>query len=248
MVQDAYATMGLEFLGSGNYIAVNRSLITAIGLECAVVIGELASEAMYWAKKGELRDGWFFSTVDNLEEATGLSGHKQRKALENLSRSGYVEIAYRDNPRKRFVRVNAMKLIEDVNHLQSKDLTTSDERIERLAVNGFDGNNHKGTTTTTTTRKKKGIAARFVPPSVDEVREYCQERQNDIDAEAFVDFYASKGWKVGSQPMKDWKACVRTWERRAKKDNKTAIGPNGVEYRTDDEDNDEIWKKIWGGR
>lgn len=98
------------------------------------------------------------------------------------------------------------------------------------------------------TEKDKGKRKRFVPPSVDEVRQYCQERQNGIDAEAFVDFYASKGWKVGSQPMKDWKACVRTWERRAKKDNKTAIGPNGVEYRTDDEDNDEIWKKIWGGR
>ena len=55
---------------------------------------------------------------------------------------------------------------------------------------------------------------RFAPPSVEEVNEYCQERQNGIDAEAFVDFYASKGWKVGSQPMKDWKAAVRTWEKR----------------------------------
>ena len=99
-------------------------------------------------------------------------------------------------------------------------------------------------TSNTNNREK---VARFTPPTIEEVKAYCQERQNGIDAEAFVDFYASKGWKVGSQPMKDWKACVRTWERRAKKDNKTAIGPNGVEYRTDDEDNDEIWKKIWGG-
>lgn len=99
-------------------------------------------------------------------------------------------------------------------------------------------------TSNTNNREK---VARFTPPTIEEVKAYCQERKNGIDAEAFVDFYASKGWKVGSQPMKDWKACVRTWERRAKKDNKTAIGPNGVEYRTDDEDNDEIWKKIWGG-
>lgn len=58
------------------------------------------------------------------------------------------------------------------------------------------------------------VASRFLPPSVDDVAAYCRERQNDIDAQAFVDFYASKGWKVGSSPMKDWKAAVRTWEQR----------------------------------
>jgi len=60
--------------------------------------------------------------------------------------------------------------------------------------------------------KKKGAA--FVRPSVEEVRAYCVERGNRIDAEAFVDFYESKGWKIGTNPMKDWRACVRTWERR----------------------------------
>lgn len=55
---------------------------------------------------------------------------------------------------------------------------------------------------------------RFKPPTVDEVREYCLERRNAVNPERFVDFYSSKGWKVGNQPMKDWKACVRTWEQR----------------------------------
>ena len=59
---------------------------------------------------------------------------------------------------------------------------------------------------------------RFVPPTVEEVRAYCQERKNGIDPETFVDFYSSKGWKVGNNPMKDWKACVRTWEKRHKND------------------------------
>ena len=53
---------------------------------------------------------------------------------------------------------------------------------------------------------------RFVKPTVDEVRRYCIERGNRVNAEQFVNFYESKGWKVGNQPMKDWKACVRTWE------------------------------------
>ena len=55
---------------------------------------------------------------------------------------------------------------------------------------------------------------RFKPPTVEEVREYCTERGNNIDPQSFVDFYTSNGWKVGKNSMKDWKAAVRTWERR----------------------------------
>lgn len=55
---------------------------------------------------------------------------------------------------------------------------------------------------------------RFVSPSLDQVRAYCLERGNKVDPQSFVDFYASKGWVVGKSPMKDWKAAVRTWERK----------------------------------
>ena len=65
-------------------------------------------------------------------------------------------------------------------------------------------------------------SARAHRPTVEEVAAYCRERGNRVDAERFVDFYASKGWKVGNQPMKDWKACVRTWERREGKPKQTS--------------------------
>ena len=55
---------------------------------------------------------------------------------------------------------------------------------------------------------------RFTPPTVDEVAAYCGERNNRIDPQTFVDFYASKGWVVGKSKMKDWKAAIRTWEKR----------------------------------
>lgn len=58
-----------------------------------------------------------------------------------------------------------------------------------------------------TARKK------FVPPTVDQVRAYCIERDNHIDPQAFVDHYTSNGWRVGKSPMKDWQASVRTWEK-----------------------------------
>ena len=54
---------------------------------------------------------------------------------------------------------------------------------------------------------------RFVPPTEDEVALYCVERKNHVNAQKFVDYYSSNGWKVGRNPMKDWKAAVRTWEK-----------------------------------
>lgn len=56
-------------------------------------------------------------------------------------------------------------------------------------------------------------AKRFVKPALEEIRAYCQSRQNGVDAERFYDYYESNGWRVGKSPMKDWKAAVRTWER-----------------------------------
>lgn len=55
---------------------------------------------------------------------------------------------------------------------------------------------------------------RFQKPTIEEIKAYCQERGNNIDAEQFFNFYDSKGWKVGNQPMKNWKAAVITWEKR----------------------------------
>ena len=55
---------------------------------------------------------------------------------------------------------------------------------------------------------------RFKKPTIQDISNYCLERKNNIDAETFYDIYQSKDWKVGKNKMKDWKACVRTWEKR----------------------------------
>lgn len=61
-------------------------------------------------------------------------------------------------------------------------------------------------------------AKRFTPPTVTEVSDYCRENNYNIDAQRFVDFYESKGWMVGKNKMKDWKAAVRNWARRQSED------------------------------
>ena len=57
---------------------------------------------------------------------------------------------------------------------------------------------------------------RFIPPTADEIKAYCTERKNAVDAERFFDFYSANGWKQGKgKPIVDWKAAVRTWERQS---------------------------------
>ena len=75
---------------------------------------------------------------------------------------------------------------EDENEIKSEEKNKSEEKVN--------------------TRKK------FVKPTQEEVAAYCRERNNGLNPQQFVDFYESKGWKVGDQPMQDWRACVRTWE------------------------------------
>jgi len=64
----------------------------------------------------------------------------------------------------------------------------------------------------TDTEQKK--EKKFFPPSFDDLKTYCRKRKNNVKPETFIDFYTAKGWMVGKNKMKDWKAAVRTWEQR----------------------------------
>lgn len=74
----------------------------------------------------------------------------------------------------------------------------------------------------------KSTASRFAPPSIDDVKAYCKERGNTVDAQRFIDYYTSNGWKVGKNPMKDWRAAVRTWERKDNQNDKKGGEVNGT--------------------
>lgn len=65
--------------------------------------------------------------------------------------------------------------------------------------------------------KTKAVSARFIPPSIEDIKIYCKERNNEIQAEQFFDFYESKNWMIGKNKMKNWKAAIRTWERNRPK-------------------------------
>ena len=74
---------------------------------------------------------------------------------------------------------------------------------------------------------------RFKKPTLEEIIAYCKERNNNVDPQRFYDFYESKGWRVGNQPMKDWKACVRTWEGRDNPPKGSKVAPASKYDRED---------------
>lgn len=218
-----YWSLGIDFLAAGNYIAVNRSLIKVFGLEGAVLIGELASEAKYWNDRDKLEDGWFFSTIENVEEATGLSGYQQRKALMELTKAGVLETTQKGIPKKRYVRIHFMELVNLVNDKSLKNFTTVGEETSPLEGEKLDINNYNEQLEQTTTRTSGNTHAKkkrqpFKEPTLEEVTAYCQERKNSVDPQAFIAYYQTRGWELkGGAKMKDWKASVRYWERTEKK-------------------------------
>lgn len=92
---------------------------------------------------------------------------------------------------------------------RERTITKADERPQNKNIK-----EKENIKETTLKGSKEKPLARFTPPTVEEVALYCQERGNSVNAQRFVDFYAAKGWKIGQNPMKDWKAAVRTWEQR----------------------------------
>jgi len=96
-------------------------------------------------------------------------------------------------------------------YMQKKRLTKPNKSLQKLNVSKVA---HTDAYTYTNTKENRKTKTRFSPPSLQEIKIYCQERKNNVDPNRFKDFYEAKGWMVGKNKMKDWKACVRTWEKR----------------------------------
>ena len=201
----------LRLLALDGFLSVNKHIARVVGLDAAVLLAELASAHNYFESLEQLTpDGMFFETVEHIQENTTLTQYQQAKAVKVLSDAGILETKKIGIPAKRYFFINEEAVLNILDHKKSKNLITGDKKTLSLEVKKLDCNNNKEN------NKQNNKVYRFVPPTVEEVAAYCMERNNGIDAEAFIDFYSSKGWKVGNNKMQDWKASVRTWERRRK--------------------------------
>lgn len=88
---------------------------------------------------------------------------------------------------------------------------------------------------------------RFEKPSIEEIRDYCQERHNSVDPAAFFNFYESKGWMIGKNSMKDWKSAVRTWEQREPQPRQSPRpAPNNYQRESAFQHNIRIYRERYG--
>jgi len=179
-----------------------------LSLDCPTVVGHLVA---FW--------GWMDRhTVDGKRLSLSDKVIDKRISLDGfaaaLKEIGWLEGENGDLELPNFERHNGTSA-------KARALEAEAKRIRRADKNV--GHESDKTTPKSPTRKEKRREEKtyrgFVPPSVDEVRTYCQQRGNSIDPESFVDFYQSKNWMIGKNKVKDWEACVRTWEKN-RSDNK----------------------------
>lgn len=175
------------------------------------------------------KKGYCWATNEHFAKLYKTSEKTISRWVKNLEEKGYLATTvqtfrYNDGTVKKvryiFLDKNKMSHMDKnvSDHMDKNVLDQPDENVPyNNKVNNTKINNNK-------------INKRFNPPNVEEVRAYCKERNNLVDAEQFVDFYASKGWKVGNTPMKDWKAAVRTWEKRDFDRRKPHLSPQEEEY------------------
>lgn len=110
-------------------------------------------------------------------------------------------------------------IYNNLSNIDIDNITVLDyiKHIKDIYINNNDNDNERIVDESSKTTKKKIIPLKNqIPPRLEDVADYCSQRNNNIDPQTFIDFYESKGWLIGKEKMKDWQASVRTWEKRHK--------------------------------
>lgn len=150
------------------------------------------------------REGYCWATNNYFSKLYKTSDKTITRNLNLLEQKGYINIFYQ---LKGAIKQRFITMDKNVFERTKKSFDEGQKcPINNISNNIKEINNNKLLFT-----KKK-----FIKPTLEEVRQYCLERKNKIDAEKFIDYYESNGWKVGRNSMKDWKAAIRTWESNAK--------------------------------
>lgn len=129
-------------LTTNGYIAVNKTLIKKIGLDEAVILGELLTEYTYWQENNLLENDMFYSTQENLEENTGLNVYFQRKALQKLKEFNIIDIAKIGMPARNFFKINFEQLF---NVLTTSRATSAQQVVQPVHLNNNKNTNNKPT-------------------------------------------------------------------------------------------------------
>lgn len=158
-----------------------------------------------------------------LQFESGVIVIKHWRMANALRKDRYTETAYQEELKRLKIKDNgSYTMIKDNENIWLPDgcqvVATDKNSIGKVSIG----------------KERESKSRAFTPPSLEDVRAYCSERNNNVDPQRFIDFYESKGWFVGKNKMKDWKAAIRTWEQRDKESPKKKTDSLTREYSDDD--------------
>jgi hypothetical protein len=166
--------------------------------------------------------GQFVTSLEHITQAAGkgITIQNVRTALKRFEKLEFLT----DGSTKTGRLITILKWhtyqveLKKGNKDTNKDLTKDQQRPNKdLTPNNNDKNDKNDNKVINICGVNPPKQPSFIPPTIEDVKVYCSERDNGVDAEKWHDFYVSKGWMVGKSKMKDWKAAVRTWEKGNKK-------------------------------
>ena len=152
------------------------------------------------------KDRECYISNEYIAELLGVSVSWASKCLSHLLELGLVRVVKFDG-RKRYVE-STIQFKADLNDSSMQDGI----KVPHTNNNEYINN----------TLSNKDTRQKFVKPSIEEIRQYCQEKGVNVDAEQFFNFYESKGWLIGKSPMENWRAAVSTWAKRMVKSPNTS--------------------------
>lgn len=191
------------------------------------------AEIIFDYKPITVKRGQYLTSVRKLSARWSWSKNRTLKYLKLLES---LQMIQRESSNQRtlltIVKYDFYQGVEDTDVDTSKDAVMDTGMPQTIMINNENNKNNNNRA--------------FQKPSLEEVRSYCLERNNNVDPEAFISFYESKGWMVGKNKMKDWKAAVRTWERNRKPDTKPEVKSNPKIHNFNERtyDYDELMKSI----
>ena len=147
----------------------------------------------------DIERGQFISSLGNISNATGISLQTIRTILKKLEKTNEIEL--KSTSQYTLVTICKYECYQDEIEPTNKPITSNQQTT------------NKQLTTNKNEKNEKNERSIFIEPTYNEILEYCTQRKNGIDVNKFLNFYASKGWMVGKNKMKDWKACIRSWEK-----------------------------------
>lgn len=147
--------------------------------------------------------GCYYGSLADLQRVCGIASRQTAIAvLKSLMDKGYIT-----------KNEQTLHGVKRVSYSVCPEIGQGVQKLDRGCPKIGHNNKEDNIDINTLSNKETG---RFKKPSIEEIRSYCLEKSSRVDPEQFFNFYESKGWMVGKNHMKDWKAAVRTWEKREK--------------------------------